>query len=45
MMNDLRLEQEDDRLGEGVVVAVATAADRGLDVGGGESLPKVMLKY
>src|SRR5215467_7476029 len=31
MVNDLGLEQSDDRLGEGVVVRVADAADRRLD--------------
>src|SRR5215470_4877723 len=33
MVNDLGLEQSDDRLGEGVVVRVADAADRRLDAG------------
>ena len=32
-LNDLGLEQSDDRLGEGVVVRVADAADRRLDAG------------
>ena len=31
VVNDLGLEQSDDRLGEGVVVRVADAADRRLD--------------
>ncbi len=38
MMNDLRFEQADDRLGEGVIVAVPAAADGGLDAGGGQAL-------
>src|SRR5262245_43267303 len=33
VVNDLGLEQSDDRLGEGVVVRVADAADRRLDAG------------
>jgi hypothetical protein len=33
MVNDLGFEQSDDRLGEGVVVRVAYAADRWLDAG------------
>src|SRR5215471_14916539 len=32
-VNDLGLEQPDDRLGEGIVVRVADAADRRLDAG------------
>jgi hypothetical protein len=37
-MNDLGLEQADYRLGEGVVEAVANAADREHDPGLGEAL-------
>jgi hypothetical protein len=36
--DDLRLEKADDRLGQGVVVGVADAADRALDAGGSEAL-------
>ena len=34
----LSLEQADNRLGESIVVAVADAADGGLDAGGGQAL-------
>ena len=37
-VNDVRLEEADHRFGEGVVVAIADAADRGLDAGLGEAL-------
>jgi hypothetical protein len=35
--DDLGLVEADDRLGEGVVVAVADAPDGALDAGGGEA--------
>jgi hypothetical protein len=37
-VNDVRFEEADHRFGEGVVVAIADAADRGLDAGLGEAL-------
>src|SRR6202034_3558684 len=37
-VNDLRLEQADDGLGQGVVVRVANAADGALDPRNGEAL-------
>ena len=38
MMDDLRLEQADDRLCQRVVVRIATTADRGFDARLGQSL-------
>ena len=38
MADHLGLVEADDRLGQGVVVGVAAAADRGLDAGLGEAL-------
>jgi hypothetical protein len=37
-VDDLGLEQADHHLGEGVVVGIADAADRGFDAGLGEAL-------
>ena len=37
-VDNLGLEQTDDRLGHGVVVGIADAADRGLDAVRGQSL-------
>ena len=37
-MNDLGFEEADHRFGERVVIAIADAADRGLDPGLGETL-------
>jgi hypothetical protein len=36
--NDFRLEQPDHRLGERIIVGIATAADRRFDAGRGEPL-------
>jgi len=38
LLDDLGLEQPDHRLGAGIVVAVADAAERGVDAGCGQAL-------